>query len=105
MPDRQRVRPLAPTSPWKARPTFPFTLSVATRPLKSRYIKFISPQDSVDPEIYKPPDFKSVHSQVKSERETIRIDADLASSLTPSELRPGVAVATVTGDLRAKNNK
>ena len=48
---------------------------------------------------------KSAHSQVKSERETIRIDADLASSLTPSELRPGVAVATVTGDLRAKNNK
>ena len=43
--------------------------------------------------------------QVKSERETIRIDADLASSLVPSELRPGVAVATVTGGLRAKDNK
>ena len=43
--------------------------------------------------------------QVKSERESIRIDADLASSLTPAEVRPGVAVATVTGDLRAKDNK
>ena len=47
----------------------------------------------------------SPNPQVKSERETIRIDADLASSLTPAELRPGMAVATVTGDLRAKDNK
>lgn len=48
---------------------------------------------------------ETIKIPVKSERETIRIDPDLASSLTPSELRPGVAVATLTGDLKAKDNK
>ena len=36
--------------------------------------------------------------------ENIQISSELAASLTPVEIRPGVAVATVTGNLVVRDN-
>jgi integrator complex subunit 9 len=41
----------------------------------------------------------------KRHYEKIELDLELAGSLCPSEVRPGISVATVTGQLLGKNNK
>ncbi len=48
---------------------------------------------------------ETVKIPVKGDHETMTVDPKLASSLVPVEVRPGVAVATVTGDLKVKDNK
>ena len=43
--------------------------------------------------------------QVKSSLEHIELSAELAARLVPQEVRPGLAVATVTGQLVVKDNR
>eukprot|EP00095_Tigriopus_kingsejongensis_P004426 maker-scaffold731_size105367-snap-gene-0.13 protein:Tk04426 transcript:maker-scaffold731_size105367-snap-gene-0.13-mRNA-1 annotation:"integrator complex subunit 9" len=49
--------------------------------------------------------YETITLPIKSQFESISIDPKLASSLQPVELRPGLALATITGNLIVSNNK
>lgn len=62
-------------------------------------------QLEVDVPVYTFSRDESVKLPVASKFEKITIDPGLASKLTPTEVKPGVSVATVTGNLKVINNK
>ncbi|TRY72412.1 hypothetical protein TCAL_03963 [Tigriopus californicus] len=49
--------------------------------------------------------YETITLPIKTKFESINIDPKLASALRPVEIRPGLAIATITGNLIAKNNK
>jgi len=49
--------------------------------------------------------YETIEIPLKPRFESIRLDPELAAALTPTEVRPGVAVATITGALTVKNNR
>ena len=48
--------------------------------------------------------FESIKLPIKSKFGRIEIDPDLAAKLNPKEIKPGVAAASITGNLRIVNN-
>ncbi len=49
--------------------------------------------------------YESIKLPVKSTFERITIDPKLAAKINPIEVRPGIAVASITGNLVVTNNK
>ena len=49
--------------------------------------------------------YDTISLPVEPKFESIQLDPKLARTLNPTEIRPGVAVATLTGNLVVKNNK
>ncbi len=49
--------------------------------------------------------YDTVHIPLQSKLESLAIEPHLASKLVPMEVKPGVAVATITGNLVVTNNK
>lgn len=48
---------------------------------------------------------ETIKLPIKRRFERVDIDADLSVMMLPNEVRPGVSVATITGNLQAKDNK
>merc|ERR1719210_2899160 len=57
-----------------------------------------------DVPMYKHKKLDILQLPVKSSLEHIQISSELAARLLPQEVRPGLAVATVTGQLTVKDN-
>ena len=49
--------------------------------------------------------YESINLPLKQKFESVTVDTELAEQLRPVELRPGLALATITGNLDVKNNK
>ena len=49
--------------------------------------------------------YESIKLPLKQKFESVTVDTELAEQLQPVEVRPGLALATITGNLEVKNNK
>jgi len=49
--------------------------------------------------------YESIKLPIESKFEKMTIDPKLAAKINPVEVRPGIAVASITGNLGVTNNK
>jgi len=67
----------------------------------------ISPELSLDVGVptFKYKKFDILKLPIKRSLENINLDEEIAQRLVPTEVRPGIAIATVTGSLQVRDNK